>query len=81
VIFGRDTDCLAAVAAGLSGALSGGASIPAELVKQVDHAASINEYTNSRRTVREISDALYDAFRARLRRLRSWLEQMEAAAG
>jgi ADP-ribosylglycohydrolase len=81
VNFGRDTDCLAAVAAGLSGALSGGASIPAELVKQVDHAASINEYTNSRRTVREISDALYDAFRARLRRLRSWLEQMEAAAG
>jgi ADP-ribosylglycohydrolase len=80
VNFGRDTDCLTAVAAGISGALSGGASIPADLVKQVDHAASINTYTNSRRTIRETSDALLGAFQARLRRLRSWLEPMEAAA-
>ena len=55
VNMGRDTDCLASVAAGLSGALSGGGSIPPELVRQVDHATSLNPFTNSKRTLRQTS--------------------------
>ena len=66
VNFGRDTDCLAAVSAGISGALSGASAIPAEWISQVDYATSVNPYTNSQRTVREHSDGLYAAFWNRL---------------
>jgi ADP-ribosylglycohydrolase len=76
VNMGRDTDCLASVAAGISGALSGAASIPDELIKQVDYATSINPHTNSQRTLRESSDGLYNAFNARLRKLESYVEEM-----
>jgi hypothetical protein len=70
VNMGRDTDCLAAVAAGLSGALTGGASIPEEWIRQVDQATKENIYTNSQRTLRENSDGLYQAFTARMNRNR-----------
>jgi ADP-ribosylglycohydrolase len=79
VNMGRDTDCLTAVAAGLSGALSGPASIPAELIGQVDKATSLNKYTNSQRTLRQTSDGLYAAFQARLKRMKALAEEMEAA--
>lgn len=79
VNMGRDTDCLASVAAGLSGALSGGGSIPAELVRQVDHATSLNPYTNSKRTLRETSDGLYEAYKARLRKLKAYADEMDAS--
>jgi len=75
---GRDTDCLASVAAGISGALSGAGSIPEELIKQVDYATSINPHTSSRRTLRESSDGLYNAFKARLARLKAYVEEMNA---
>jgi len=74
---GRDTDCLASVAAGLSGALSGGGSVPSELVRQVDRATGLNPYTNSKRTLRETSDGLYEAFRARLRKLSAYAQAMD----
>jgi hypothetical protein len=76
---GRDTDCLAAVAAGISGALSGAASIPPEIVQQVDHATALNRHTNSQRTLRETSDGLYGAFQARLARLKTYIQEMESA--
>lgn len=79
VNLGRDTDCLTAVAAGLSGALSGPASIPVELINQVDKATSLNKYTNSQRTLRQTSDGLYAAFQARLKRMKALAEEMEAA--
>jgi len=78
VNMGRDTDCLTAVSAGISGSLSGAAAAPAELIKQVDYAASVNSYTNSRRTLRETSDGLYNAYKARLKRLRTFIEEMDA---
>jgi ADP-ribosylglycohydrolase len=78
VNMGRDTDCLTAVSAGISGSLSGAAAVPAELIKQVDYAASVNPYTNSRRTLRETSDGLYNAYKARLKRLRTFIEEMDA---
>jgi len=79
VNMGRDTDCLAAVAAGISGALTGAGSIPSEIIRQVDHATSVNPHTNSQRSLRETSDALYAAFQARRRRMKDYLGEMESA--
>jgi len=79
VNMGRDTDCLTAVAAGISGALSGAVSIPKDLIKQVDYATSINPHTNSRRTLRETSDGLYNAFKSRLAKLKTYIEEMDTA--
>lgn len=79
VNMGRDTDCLAAISSGLAGALSGASTIPAEWVKQVDYATTLNKYTNSQRTLRQTSDALYDAFRERLRKMKTYAETMETA--
>jgi hypothetical protein len=79
VNLGRDTDCLAAVAGGISGALNGGGAIPAEWIEQVDRATVLNRYTNSQRTLRQHADGLYDAFRARLARMKTYAADMESA--
>lgn len=79
VNMGRDTDCLTAVAAGISGALTGAGSIPVELIKQVDYATSVNPHTNSKRTLSETSDGLYNAFTTRLRKLKTFASEMEVA--
>jgi ADP-ribosylglycohydrolase len=79
VNFGRDTDCLAAVAGGISGALSGAADIPQHWIDQLDRATKLNPYTNSQRTLRETADGLYEAFRARLKRLEEYTAVMKNA--
>jgi len=79
VNMGRDTDCLASVASGISGALTGAASLPDEWLKQVDFATSKNIYTNSQRTLREHSDGLYSAFVAKLRKMKGYISEMETA--
>jgi ADP-ribosylglycohydrolase len=79
VNMGRDTDCLAAVAAGISGALTGASSVPEEWIKQVDYATTKMPITCSRRTVRQSADGLYEAYRARLARMRSYAAMMEEA--
>ena len=79
VNMGRDTDCLAAVAGGISGALSGGEAIPDAWVQQVDHATTLNRFTNSQRTLRQHADGLYNAFQARLTRMRAYTDAMEKA--
>jgi len=78
VNMGRDTDCLAAVSAGISGALTGAASIPEALTRQVDYATSVNPHTCCKMTLRETSDALYEAFKARIARMRSFIGEMDA---
>ena len=79
VNMGRDTDCLAAVAAGISGSLTGAGSVPEEWIKQVDYATTKMPITCSRRTLRQSADGLYEAYRARLARMRSYATQMEEA--
>ena len=79
VNMGRDTDCLSATAAGISGALTGAGSIPEEWLRQVDAATTRMPVTNNRRTVRQTSDGLYESYRARLRRMRTYIEEMEKA--
>jgi ADP-ribosylglycohydrolase len=76
VNFGRDTDCLAAVAGGLSGALSGVQAIPGEWVRQVNDATVQDPYTNSHRTIEETADGLLAAFCARRRRLDEYVQLM-----
>jgi ADP-ribosylglycohydrolase len=78
VNMGRDTDCITAVAAGISGALTGRATLPEAWVEQVDHATHVNPYTNSKRTLQEHADGLYEAFQMRMQRLRRYVEAMEA---
>jgi ADP-ribosylglycohydrolase len=79
VNMGRDTDCMSACAAGISGALTGAGSIPEEWIKQVDYATTKMPITNSRRSIREHADGLYGAFRERLRRMRAYTDEMEKA--
>lgn len=79
VNMGRDTDCVTAVAGGISGALTGGGSIPDTITAQVDRATRVNPYTNSQRTLRETSDGLYEAFKSRLRKMRAYGDEMEKA--
>jgi ADP-ribosylglycohydrolase len=76
VNFGRDTDCLAAVAGGLAGALSGTDAIPHEWIHQVNEATAADPYTNSKRTIDQTADGLLAAFRARQRRLGELLSLM-----
>ena len=76
VNFGRDTDCLAAVAGGLAGALSGSAAMPPEWIEQVNEATRQDPYTNNRRTIEETADGLLAAFAARQGRLREYVEKM-----
>ena len=77
VNFGRDTDCLAAVAGGLAGALSGIQAVPQEWIAQVDEATRQDHYTNNKRTIKETADGLFDAYTARRARVRKWLDLMD----
>jgi len=81
VNMGRDTDCLAAVAGGLAGALSGGGPIPAEWVAQVNDATLQDPYTNNRRTIQETAAGLLSAFVARRQRMTEYLQSMSDAIG
>jgi len=76
VNFGRDTDCLAAIAGGLAGALAGVGRIPPDWIAQVNEATRQDPYTNSRRTIEETADGLLAAFLARRRRLEQSLAAM-----
>ena len=77
VNLGRDTDCLAAVAAGISGSLTGVASVPKEWIEQSDKATSLNIYTNSQRTLKQNGDGLYDAFKKRLSKMNNYSKIMD----
>ncbi len=77
VNFGRDTDCLAAVAGGLAGALSGVEALRPEWIKQVDEAARQNIYTNSQRTLKETANGLHQALLARMQKARDWISTFE----
>lgn len=77
VNFGRDTDCLAAVAGGLAGALSGAKSLPKEWVSQVDIATGQDRYTNNSRTIEETADGMFSAFLAKRRRLEGYVRLMD----
>ena len=76
VNMGRDTDCVAAVAAGISGALTGAGSIPGQWIETVDHATAVNPYTNSKRTLAQSADVLYQAFIRKLDKMSAYVSAM-----
>ncbi len=76
--FGRDTDCLAASAAGLAGAFSGTSTIPPEWIETVDHATTLNPYTNAQGTIREAAEGLYGALQSKLKRTEAQLDLMKS---
>ncbi|MFP3938358.1 MAG: ADP-ribosylglycohydrolase family protein [Phycisphaerae bacterium] len=65
VSFGRDTDCLAATAGGLAGALSGVDALPQEWIRTVDEATMANPHTNRRTTIAQDATAIHDALKKR----------------
>jgi len=77
VNLGRDTDCVAAVAGGLAGALNGVDTIPPEWIKQVDYATSLHRFTNNKRTLREHANGLYGAYKNRLRKMLEYANEMD----
>ena len=79
VNMGRDTDCLAAVAGGLSGALTGASSVPGEWISQCDYAASINPHTNTQRSMREHADGIYGAINNKIKKMKAYVSVMENA--
>ncbi len=76
--FGRDTDCLAASAAGLAGAFSGTSTIPPEWIETVDKATTQNPYTNAQRTIKEAAEGLYGALQNKIRKMKTHVELMES---
>ena len=78
VNLGRDCDCRAYVASGLSAALRGGASLDPEWIRTVEEALRSDPYTVSRRSLRESTDGLYKALRNEMRQGRERLETLEA---
>ena len=76
VNFGRDTDCLAAVAGGLAGTFSGVQAVPAEWIAQVNEATRQDAHTNNQRTIEETADGLFAAFLARRQRLADYVQLM-----
>lgn len=69
VNFGRDTDCLAAVAGGMAGALSGPADLPADWIAQVDAATAANPHTCLRLSLSEMADIVLSGLRAERQRM------------
>ncbi len=76
VNFGRDTDCLAAVAGGIAGALSGRADLPARWLEQLDRATRANPHTCLKLTLQEMTDIVTRALRSEARKARRRAESL-----
>ncbi len=77
VNWGRDTDCIAAMAAGLSGAFTGRGNIPQEWIDLVDSATKASNDTLYHRTMEEIARGLYEAVKANIESLRQQLASID----
>ncbi|MBC7316119.1 MAG: ADP-ribosylglycohydrolase family protein [Chloroflexi bacterium] len=81
VNYGRDTDCLAAVAGGLAGAFSGASSLDETWIAQVNAATKADPYTNSHLDIDETAEGLHQAVLSRLARQKATVQAMEAVEG
>lgn len=77
VNLGRDTDCKAYIAGGLSGALRGIDAVPQRWVDVVTEELKTDPYTVSRRTPRESAEGLYQAILNNLESLKTQVAQLE----
>ncbi len=80
VNFGRDTDCVTAIASGFSGALSGTETIPQRWIEQVDAAEKDAEHTVSHLSCQETAEGLYAALLNEMDKAKQQLADVEAAA-
>jgi ADP-ribosylglycohydrolase len=78
---GRDTDCTAASAGGLAGALTGTTTIPKEWVDQLETGLKNTPYTNSHMTNKATAQGLYRAFQGKLKRMSEELKAAEIKYG
>ncbi|HUX97339.1 MAG TPA: ADP-ribosylglycohydrolase family protein [Bacteroidales bacterium] len=66
---GRDTDCTAASAGGLAGALTGISTVPQEWIDYLEKGTLDNPYTNSHIPNRATAQAIYRALQNKLQRM------------
>ena len=66
---GYDTDCTAASAAALCGALSGTSTVPKNWIETLDAGIINNPYTNSHFTNKSTADGFYRALQNKVRRM------------
>jgi hypothetical protein len=74
---GRDSDCTAASAGALAGALSGTKTIPKEWIIKLDEGIKNNPYTNSHLLNKATADGLYRAFQNRVKKMKEYVLKME----
>jgi hypothetical protein len=77
VNFGRDTDCLCAVAGGLSGAFSGVSGMPADWIETVDKATKMNNLTASQRTLKETATGLFEAVKKNAEKMEKQIQNIK----
>jgi ADP-ribosylglycohydrolase len=68
---GYDTDCTAASAGALCGALSGTATIPLDWIETLDAGIANNPYTNAHFTNKATADGLFRALQSKLYRMQA----------
>ncbi|KPL10470.1 MAG: hypothetical protein AMS26_21440 [Bacteroides sp. SM23_62] len=68
---GYDTDCTAASAGALCGALSGAKSIPQDWIETLDAGIANNPYTNAHFTNKATADGLYRALQSKVYRMQA----------
>jgi ADP-ribosylglycohydrolase len=78
VNLGRDTDCKAYVAGGLSGALRGIEAIPSEWIETVEKEVLDDPYTVSRRTARQSAEGLYQACINEMQKIRRAVSEIDS---
>ncbi|MFC2086581.1 ADP-ribosylglycohydrolase family protein [Bacteroidota bacterium] len=78
---GRDTDCTAASAGALAGALTGTSTIPEDWFEILESGIAANPYTNSHMTNRAIADDMYRALQNKLHSMAGEVEKMKADSG
>lgn len=81
VNLGRDTDCKAYVAGGLSGALRGIEAVPQEWVKTIEEEVVDDPYTVSNRTAREAAEGLYQAALNTMKKMKETVSLIEQQIG
>ena len=74
---GYDTDCTAASAGALCGALSGRTTIPPDWEAILDAGTAGNPYTNAHFTNKATADGLYRALQSKVKRLQEEILEME----
>jgi ADP-ribosylglycohydrolase len=78
---GRDTDCTAASAGGLAGALTGTSTIPEEWIRNLEKGTCDNPYTNSHMPNKATAQALYRALQNKLKNMEEELKISEKQNG